>query len=54
MAGKAVVSAQDVISAVYNPDETVNLRIFEDQGSGIYSGGKIAVEAGNFRQRKMN
>ncbi len=52
MAGKAVVSAQDVINAVYNPDETVNLRIFEDQGSGIYSGGKIAVEAGKFSTKE--
>ncbi len=42
------ITAQDVLNALNNPDDIVNIRIFEDQGSGIFSGMKKAIEAGHY------
>lgn len=42
------VSAKDVISSLFNPDDEVNLRIFDDRKSGVFSGKKVSVEAGKF------
>lgn len=42
------ISAQDVINAIFNPDDTVCLRIFDDRKNGIFTGAKMSVEAGKF------
>lgn len=42
------ILAQDIINSLFNPADTVNLRIFEDKKSGIFSGAKLSVEAGKF------
>lgn len=40
--------AQDVINVIFNPDDTVNLRVFDDRKDGIFTGAKLSVEAGKF------
>ena len=42
------ISAQDVINVIFNPDDTVNLRVFDDRKEGIFTGAKLSVEAGKF------
>ena len=42
------ISAQDVINVMFNPDDTVNLRVFDDRKEGIFTGTKLSVEAGKF------
>lgn len=42
------ISAQDVINVMFNPDDTVNLRVFDDRKEGIFTGAKMSVEAGKF------
>lgn len=42
------ISAQDVINAIFHPDDTVCLRIFDDRKEGIFTGAKMSVEAGKF------
>lgn len=44
------ISAQDVINAIFHPDDTVCLRIFDDRKEGIFTGAKMSVEAGKFLQ----
>lgn len=34
------ISAQDVINAIFHPDDTVCLRIFDDRKEGIFTGAK--------------
>lgn len=45
------ITAQDILNTFNNPNDIVNLRIFEDKGSGIFCGQKISVEAGKFLSR---
>jgi len=47
-----MVTAQEVISSLFNPDEVVHLRIFEDKGSGVFSGMKIPIEAGKYSTKE--
>ena len=42
------ISAQDVINAIFHPDDTVCLRIFDDRKEGIFTGAKMSIEAGKF------
>ena len=42
------ISAQDVINALFSPDDIVCLRIFDDRKEGIFTGAKLNVEAGKF------
>lgn len=42
------ILAQDVINSLYNPDDIVCLRVFEDKKTGTFTGAKIEVEAGKF------
>lgn len=42
------ISAQDVINVMFNPDDTMNLRVFDDRKEGIFTGAKLFVEAGKF------
>ena len=42
------VSAEDVVRSLFDPGETVHVRIFDDKKSGTFTGMKLAVEAGKF------
>lgn len=42
------VSAEDVVRSLFDPGETVHVRIFDDKKSGTFAGMKLAVEAGKF------
>ena len=42
------VSAEDVIRSLFDPNEIVHIRIFDDKKRGIFRGAKIAVEAGKY------
>jgi len=42
------ISAQDVINALFSPDDIVCLRVFDDRKEGIFTGAKLNVEAGKF------
>ena len=42
------VSAKDVINSLFNPNDIVNLRVFDDKKTGVFSGAKLSVEAGKF------
>lgn len=42
------ISPQDVINALFNPDDTVCLRIFDDRKRGVFNGMKLDVDAGRF------
>ena len=46
------ITAQDILNIFNNPNDIVNLRIFEDKGSGIFSGQKISVETGKFATKE--
>jgi putative DNA primase/helicase len=40
------ISAQDVLNSLFNADEKVCLRVFEDRKEGIFPGAKYTVECG--------
>lgn len=42
------ISAQDVVNSLFNPDDTVYLRVFDDKKRGTFTGAKLDVEAGKF------
>lgn len=42
------IRATDVINSLYNPADTVCLRVFDDKKRGIFTGQKLEVEAGKF------
>ena len=42
------VSAKEVINSLFNPEDIVNFRVFDDKKSGVFSGLKISVEAGKY------
>ena len=42
------ISAQDVVNSLFNPNDTVYLRIFDDRKEGTFTGAKLEVEAGKF------
>ena len=42
------ITAQDIINSLFNPDDIVNIRIFDDRKNGIFAGKKYSVEAGKF------
>ena len=42
------ITAQDIINSLFNPDDIVNIRIFDDRKDGIFAGKKYSVEAGKF------
>jgi putative DNA primase/helicase len=39
---------EEFLGHFFNPDETVNIRVFEDQGTGVFSGAKIPVVTAKF------
>ncbi|MCM1530390.1 MAG: phage/plasmid primase, P4 family [Alistipes sp.] len=42
------IRAQDILMTMFNPDEKVCFRIFDDKKSGVFSGAKFEVEAGKY------
>ena len=48
------ISPQDVINALFNPDDRVCLRIFDDKKRGIFKGQKLETEAGRFMSLMPN
>lgn len=47
---ETIITTADFLSAFFNPDEVVNLRTFEDQGSGTFTGAKIPVVLGKYQE----
>jgi len=37
------ISAQDVINVMFNPDDTINLRVFDDRKEGIFTGAMVLI-----------
>ena len=42
------ILAKDIINSLYNPTDTVCLRVFDDKKRGVFNGAKLSVEAGKF------
>lgn len=42
------IRAQDILLSMFNPDDTVCFRVFDDKKSGVFSGAKLEAEAGKF------
>ena len=42
------ITAQEVLNSLFNADEMVCLRVFEDRGEGIFPGAKYTEECGKF------
>ena len=42
------IGAQDVINALFNPDEVVNFRIIDDKKSGVFQGLNLSEKASNY------
>ena len=42
------ISAQDILLALFNPQDTVCFRVFNDKKSGVFSGAKLEMEAGKY------
>jgi len=43
-----MISAQDILLALFNPSDTVCFRVFDDRKSGIFTGAKFEMEAGKY------
>lgn len=42
------VTAQAVLNALFNPTETVCLRVFDDRKTGVFAGAKLSCECGKY------
>lgn len=42
------ILAQDIINSLFNPNDTVCIRVFDDKKGGVFQGTKLSVEAGKF------
>lgn len=42
------ITAQDVVNSLFNPNDIVYLRVFDDKKTGTFTGAKLDVEAGKF------
>lgn len=42
------VTAQDVLNALFNPTEQINLRVFDDRKTGVFAGAKLSCECGKY------
>lgn len=43
-----LISVQDILLALFNPNDTVCFRIFDDKKRGIFAGAKLEMEAGKY------
>ena len=42
------ITAQEVLSSMFNADEKVCLRVFEDRDEKLFPGAKYSIECGKF------
>lgn len=42
------IKAQDILNSLFNPNDTVCFRVFDDRKSGIFSGQKYSIECGKY------
>lgn len=42
------VAPQDILMSLFNPEDTVCFRIFDDKKRGIFKGAKLKIQAGKF------
>jgi len=42
------VSTQDVLLSLFNPEDTVCFRVFDDRKGGVFAGAKLEMEAGKY------
>lgn len=42
------IRAQDVLLSMFNPDDKVCFRVFDDKKNGVFAGAKLEAEAGKF------
>lgn len=42
------VTAQDILNSLFNPNDTVCFRVFDDKKTGIFSGQKLSIECGKY------
>ena len=42
------ISAQDILNSMFNADEKVCIRVFEDRKDGLFNGAKYTVECGKY------
>ncbi len=42
------ITAQDILNSLFNPNDTVCFRVFDDKKEGIFSGQKLAIECGKY------
>jgi putative DNA primase/helicase len=43
------ISAQEVLQSLFNPDDTVCFRVFDDKKTGTFTGQKLSVECGKYQ-----
>ncbi|MEG1639988.1 MAG: hypothetical protein RR284_03580 [Ruthenibacterium sp.] len=43
------VSAHEVLQSLFNPEDTVCFRVFDDRKDGTFTGQKLAVECGKYK-----
>ena len=43
-----MISAQDILLALFNPSDTVCFRVFDDRKDGVFTGAKFEMEAGKY------
>ena len=42
------ITAQEILNSLFNPDDKVCLRVFDDKKRGVFAGQKLSVECGKF------
>ena len=42
------ISAQEILNSMFNADEKVCIRVFEDRKDGLFNGAKYTVECGKY------
>ena len=45
--GGTVVTAEDVLGCLFNPEDTVNFRVFDDRKGGVFQGRSYPANAPN-------
>jgi hypothetical protein len=40
------ITAQEILNSLFNPDDKVCLRVFDDKKRGVFAGQKLSVECG--------
>ena len=43
-----MITAHEILLALFNPDEKACIRVFDDRKTGTFSGAKIEIEVGKY------